>query len=392
MSRTTLPLDILIFIIDLLARGDRDVNTIQILSQTCKFMVPLCRKHLFSSLDLRSMFRAERFSDLLSKNPDIACYLRILNFYVDTPIADHERDILEILKNKCTNLRSITLSSTGNWNDLPESIRSCLIFLIQLPTITRLSIGSFKTFPANELSRCSNLIHLQLHSWLQMAPPKANQIMSHSKIPTPASLTVDSRTYGGLAILLDSASSHAGGPIVDFSHLQGASFMADSPGDISHINKLLEVTTGLAHLDLDLVRPVQLTGLGASLASNAYRSLKYMNLRIFAYSKEEEEDSFYPLCGLNRELRSLAGNNVLEELELDVFAQSKPYQRDPSEDWSAFDSVLTESGMFPLLHQVSVEISWSTERFGSHEQHLIGCEFPRLMESRVVVRGIFPFC
>lgn len=46
-----------------------------------------------------------------------------------------------------------------------------------------------------------------------------------------------------------------------------------------------------------------------------------MYLRIFAYSKEEE-DSFYPLCGLNRELRSLAGNNVLEELELDVSAQS----------------------------------------------------------------------
>ena len=51
MEMGTLPLDILLYIIDLLAGGDDgDVKSLQILSQLCKSMVPLCRKHLFSSL------------------------------------------------------------------------------------------------------------------------------------------------------------------------------------------------------------------------------------------------------------------------------------------------------------------------------------------------------
>ena len=51
----TLTLDIFLYIIDLLA-GERDkgIKSLQILSHTCKFMVPLCRKHLFSTLNLHS--------------------------------------------------------------------------------------------------------------------------------------------------------------------------------------------------------------------------------------------------------------------------------------------------------------------------------------------------
>jgi hypothetical protein len=89
-----------------------------------------------------------------------------------------------------------------------------LIQLIQAPRKWQcLNIWSFKGFPATALSRCSNLIDLQLEM-LEMAPPEVNQVISRSKIPTPVSLyTTGTKTYDGLAVLLNSASLHAGGPI-----------------------------------------------------------------------------------------------------------------------------------------------------------------------------------
>ena len=108
----TIPLDILLNIIDLLAGGDdEDVKSLRILSQACKFMVPLCRKHLFSSIRLFSESNSERFSNLLSQNPDIARYVRSLYyafFYI--PISGHELNIIAILKERSP-LQSILLTS-----------------------------------------------------------------------------------------------------------------------------------------------------------------------------------------------------------------------------------------------------------------------------------------
>ena len=63
--KTTLPLEILLHLIDLLAGGDNeDIRSLQILSKSCKYMVPPCCKHLFSSLNFHSKLNSERFSDL----------------------------------------------------------------------------------------------------------------------------------------------------------------------------------------------------------------------------------------------------------------------------------------------------------------------------------------
>ena len=161
-------------------------------------MVPLCRKHLFSTLDLHSNLKLnlQRFSDLLSKNQDIAHYLTRLYYIVS--ISDHELNILDMLKEH-SSLQLIELSSSGlDWNNLNESIRLFLVFLIQMPTVSSLSIYSFKGFPATALSGCSNLIDLQLGD-LNWAPPKINQVISRSKIPTPVSLYIKTKIYSHAA-------------------------------------------------------------------------------------------------------------------------------------------------------------------------------------------------
>ena len=254
-SRTILPFDILEYIVDLLADGLglgdyglEDIESLQMLSQTCKFMVPLCRKHLFSCLRLHTTSKSERFSNLLSKNPDIARYVRILEYTVYIPTDNHELNILDMLKER-SSLQSIELLTVSgfDWRDLPESIRSSLISLIQLPTITHLVIRSFKGFPATALSGCSNLIDLRLVN-IEIVPPEANQVILRSKIPTPVSLYAKTslKSYDGLATLMNSASLRAGGPIVDFSRLQGAYFDANS-GEIGHINELIKATTQLLY-------------------------------------------------------------------------------------------------------------------------------------------------
>ena len=248
-----LPLDIFLIIVDLLADGDNEnIKSLRILSQTCKSMVPLCRKHLFSSLRLRGELNSERFSDLLSKNPDIARYVRNLNYRIYLlHISGHDLNILNMLK-ECSSLQSIELSSSGKWNSwntLTESVRSSLVSLIQLPTVTFLHIHTFDGFPATALSGCGNLIDLKLGE-INLAPPEVNQVISRSKIPAPVSLYIDTDTYG-LAALLKSASLDAGNPIIDFSRLQKAEFEVQSRDDLDQANEVIKVTTRLEYLCID---------------------------------------------------------------------------------------------------------------------------------------------
>jgi hypothetical protein len=130
--------------------------------------------------------------------------------------------------------------------------------------------------------------------------------------------------------------------------------------------------------------PVRLTGLGASLAINAHQTLKLLALRTVI------KVNYDPLCELGRELRFVAGNNILEELELNlvVYTFALPIE---SEDWSAFDSVLTEFGAFPVLHRVSFSLEILGRRWddvdvedGIGKTLLLKDKFPRLAESKAV--------
>ena len=135
-----------------------------------------------------------------------------------------------------------------------------------------------------------------------------------------------------------------------------------------------------------MVLPLGLAGLGACLAINAYQTLKslYFNITV-------EEDDFDPLCDLSRELRFIAGKNILEMLELKLFVrlEIEDIEDDASfqtvsEECSAFDSMLTESGAFPMLHQVSVAIWWEFNEMNLVMESLKKDRFPRLVESKAV--------
>ena len=96
-------------------------------------------------------------------------------------------------------------------------------------------------------------------------------------------------------------------------------------------------------------------------------------------------------CGLSRELGFIAGNNILEEFQLDLLFQETSSCLIHFEVWSAFDSMLTDSGAFPMLRRVSVDFRWFSiyRNLSVPEQDAIlesikEDNFPRLVESKAV--------
>ena len=127
--RTTLPLDILLHIIDLLAGGDHeDIGSLHILSQTCKYLVSPCHKHLFSKFSSLTVLRGcnlGRFSDLLLKNPWIARYVRSLTYILSPPFSNHDLNVIYILKKHSSeSFDSITIVTRKNEIEQSPSIDS----------------------------------------------------------------------------------------------------------------------------------------------------------------------------------------------------------------------------------------------------------------------------
>ena len=136
-----------------------------------------------------------------------------------------------------------------------------------------------------------------------------------------------------------------------------------------------------------------LAGLGVNLSINSYRTLK-----LLAFTITVVGNNYDPLCGLSRELRFIAGNNILEELQLDVRVYKSTSCRIDSEDWSALDSVLTESGAFPMLHRVSIKMWWYRMPVTGTElreqeaivESLMENRFPQLRESKMIELNFYP--
>ena len=134
-----------------------------------------------------------------------------------------------------------------------------------------------------------------------------------------------------------------------------------------------------------VVHPFELAGLGESLAINAYRTLTSLVLLTHTSYHSDPE----PLCGLSRELGFIAGNNILEELQLVMWFNEDASSYLNHSLWSAFDSMLTDSGAFPVLGRVSVMFGWFSKYISETEMDAVleglkETNFPRLVESEAV--------
>jgi len=183
-----IPIEIVEFVIDVLNTDD-EIDAIKACSQTCKALLPRCRKHIFFRIDLDPRLhrkhispdhdndnahprRMTLFLDLLDQTPDIAFYVQDLDLYIYLEDSDCPRTIRAL--NMLSNLTAFSLrhdvsglelgGSSLNWDDLCPNFISCIHRTISSPKLIQLKFASFTNFPLSTFSWCGDGIE-ELSLW-----------------------------------------------------------------------------------------------------------------------------------------------------------------------------------------------------------------------------------
>lgn len=374
-----LPLDILGHIADMLGTEDGrpDSDSLKVLSQTCKFMVPVCRRHLFASLKLpiylKSTSRSRGVRNLLVSQPAIVHYCKTLYFDTAAPFCGPD---YEILRTICASSLPTTVTiSGGSWNHLTEQATSAILSIIQSSAALHLTLRNISRFPVTALSLCTGLTELKLHDLHDFALSDNNHVAENCHRTAPVSLHVSGRSNHALATLMRPKDLNAvgtAGSAVRFDRLKRAYFRISVLDEAFQMHKLLAAAIALESVEITgkcnvenfarrlicfWVVPsemslLRLNGLGSSLLVNPHPTLRSAKFHFLVYP-----DFNYPTRGLNTELEKIAGNNVFEELEVKVTTATCSFGFGSAKvtDWVDLDRVLTSPGAFPMLRRVIFE-------------------------------------
>lgn len=255
-----LPLDVLGYIADMLGADRRHApqcryykDTLIQLSLTCKFMVPICHRHLFSNISFLSFRRNLRWrngrSEFLLSQLTIATHY-VKNVVLDASQAKFSTSEYDLLRRICdgSSLASVHIS-TGDWNKLPEETKSVILSLIQIPTLRHLTLEKINNFPAAALSLCCGPIDIALQDIDRLAQPSVDYSIQNPKITSleSSNCSID----GTLSVLLGPVGQNEAGTvmsIIEFDRLRDASFEISTQLEVIQTCKLLEKATCLEKL------------------------------------------------------------------------------------------------------------------------------------------------
>ena len=156
-----LPPEIVEIILDILGEDDKGHSTLKTCSLVCQAFLHICRKHIFESIsfDSSSTIRASKFERLLRETPEIADYIRELDFTFAVAVLAIP-SFLESLK-RISRLDFLRVQSPAlNWSN--NEIRPLLLHLLHLPTLTHFKVNNFDDFVVSDLIPCINLKHLDI--------------------------------------------------------------------------------------------------------------------------------------------------------------------------------------------------------------------------------------
>ncbi|EDR00153.1 uncharacterized protein LACBIDRAFT_334381 [Laccaria bicolor S238N-H82] len=203
-------LEIMEKVIDVL-NADHDVDAMKACSQTCRTLLPRCRTHLFSKIDLDpacsripplvdddddsdysqttfsgSTRRITLFLDLLDQTPEIAFYVRDLDLFIRQEDANCSRTIHAL--NMLSNLSSFSLRHDNvkygqfalDWDEMSPNFISAVYHVISSPKLTQLKLSSVVNFPLSIFSLCGAIEDLSFGDimWPEVgsAPPTMTPI------------------------------------------------------------------------------------------------------------------------------------------------------------------------------------------------------------------------
>ena len=193
-------------------------------SLVCKAFLPICRKHIFGSIVLNDFSKVSpptihAFTRLLRESPEIADYIRNLNYNIriaDFTSQSESRSIQESLK-RISRLESLTVWqdcwSNVDWNN---PIRPALLQLLHSPTLTHFTVD-INRFVLSDLIPCVNLKYLHIGNNLTVAAKNTFPAVLPELSIQLNELVAATGSPG--VIMLCTARRPDGRPIIDFESL-----------------------------------------------------------------------------------------------------------------------------------------------------------------------------
>ena len=222
----------------------------KVCSLVCQAFLPTCRKHIFGSIVLNDNIIASptpthALALLLFKSPEIANYIRKLDYTIET--ADLTSPLIQESLKRISRLEFLTVRDYNkteiDWRHNP--LRPALLHLLHLPTLTHFELAPITNFVVSDLIPCVNLKSLDIGFNTSMAvTTEATFPAALPEHPIQLNEFVASSQTSSAIMKLCTAQRADGQPIIDFRSLSEISVVVESRGEIelfSHCQALTDV-------------------------------------------------------------------------------------------------------------------------------------------------------
>jgi len=260
---TLLPLELCGLVIDFLAEDDKELTTIRACSLASRAFLPLTRKHIFASIEINDPFanrwpNTEAFVTLISRNPEIGEYVHKFEYCITKD--DHIMFPMPHILGNLTKLKSLGIwHHSGDklpWRTQRWSMRSALLRLMQLPSLSALRLEWIEDFPVSDLIHSSSLKHLKIQY-----TDFTEDIVPPSTVHLPRKSVYLHEYDVGLQCAsttkkLVEAYRPDGLPIVDFTELAKVTANCDNKEDIDAIQTIFVRANQLQIINLTSKLPL----------------------------------------------------------------------------------------------------------------------------------------
>ena len=403
-----LPLEIEEMIFDILGEDDKGHSTLKTCSLVCQAFLHICRRHIFESVSLNSStIRASNFGRLLRETPEIADYIRQLDFTIGVAvlaIPSFQESLKRISRLKFLRVQPRHgISPTLNWSN--NLIRPLLLHLLHLPTLTHFKVNNVNGFVVSDLIPCVNLKHLDIGLMTVAAKNTFPATLSEHSIQL--NKLVAQTGAPSTIMKLCTVRRPDGHPIIDFGSLSNIKVDIDKPNEgeasqelFRHCHVLTNVRITCKyylycdHQDFELFASVLVrdpNNVRPSLADMlrpSMQTLKHIVLDL--YNLYDFDVDLLPGFGIPSELEDVRNKNIIETIGISVTSIHWVRGNVRVFDWGRLDEVLTALGWFSLK-RVSLTMRIHRYNSGGNESELDVAlrnlqirQFPRLSSSNSV--------
>ncbi|KJA18193.1 hypothetical protein HYPSUDRAFT_965998 [Hypholoma sublateritium FD-334 SS-4] len=352
------PLEIIALIVQHLA-NERDIASLKACACACWDFVDICHHHIFNTIELSDSSancskpsRTRRYKKLFQKSPWIANNVRTVKYINDLDF-DGTVPVLRFLRRVHTFSFGFANSDVFagdqyNWNAMLPKLQQSFCYFIQSNNIVNLHLRSILDVPVGIFAHLPYLTDLDLvNVTISQAPPPIHFRKPESNICLRSLMVHDSWT----AINSLLKTSHTGiCPLVDLRGMEDL-VIIDYYYSLEATGNILASSDYLASVE---IRGAEIDFLG-HIARNINPSSRRRLKKITLVAELQGRDD--PYKHFTHELDQMAGDNVLEEIELQLSIETNDVCNTEVRRWAQLDNVCSQHGAYPYLRRVQISVT-----------------------------------